>query len=82
MKGGVKLMTVGNNLHKTLTGLESAKSSLEEYALETEDTMAQDMYNKCAQQINSVVQDLNSRTNYVESQEPQYKARQTNQKQQ
>lgn len=68
-------MTVGKDLHQTLSNLEGAKSELENFALNTEDQQAQTIYNQCAQQIENVSQQLENRTNYVEDQEPQYKSR-------
>ncbi len=69
-------MTVGNKLHQTLTTLEGAKANLESFALETDNTNAQNVYNKCAQDIQNVAQQLESRVNQVEQEEPQFKARQ------
>lgn len=66
-------MTVGKKLHQTLTSLESAKASYEEFAMGTDDKMAQQMYQKGAQQLESMITDMRNRVNYVESQEPQYK---------
>jgi exonuclease VII large subunit len=69
-------MTVGKDLHQTLTSLEDAKSDLENYALNTDNNQAQDMYNQCAQQVDQAAQQLRDRVNAVEEEEPQYKSRQ------
>ncbi|WP_027340424.1 DUF1657 domain-containing protein [Halonatronum saccharophilum] len=66
-------MTVGQDLHQALNGLETAKVTLEGFAQDTDDQMAQDMYQQCAQEVQHVVQQLENRTNYVEEQEPQFK---------
>lgn len=77
-------MTVGNKLHQTLTSLESVKSSYESFAQDTDDKLAQQMFQSGAQQLDSLITDLRNRVNYVEQQEPQYKVEQqmTGQKQQ
>lgn len=72
-------MTVGDDLHKTLTSLEGAKSNLESFALDTNDNKAEQLYNSCAQNLEQLTQQLEQRVNFVEQEEPQYKARQNNQ---
>ena len=72
-------MTVGDDLHKTLTSLEGAKSNLESFALDTNDNKAEQLYNSCAQDLEQLTQQLEQRVNFVEQEEPQYKARQNNQ---
>jgi len=72
-------MTVGQDLHQALNGLEGARVTLEGFAQSTQDKMAQDMYNKQAQQVANVVNELRNRVNYVESQEPQFKVGQNEQ---
>ncbi len=72
-------MTVGDDLHKTLTSLEGAKSNLESFALDTNDTQAEQLYNSCAQELEQLTQQLEQRVNYVEQEEPQYKVRQNSQ---
>ncbi len=74
-------MTVGDELHKTLTNLEGAKSNLESFALDTNDTQAENLYNSCAQDLEQLTQQLEQRVNYVEQEEPQYKTRQNQQQQ-
>lgn len=69
-------MTVGSKLHQTLTALENAKSDLETFAQDTQDNGARSMFQSCASQVDKVVRDLRSRTNYVEQQEPEYKEEQ------
>ncbi|TDX52348.1 DUF1657 domain-containing protein [Orenia marismortui] len=72
-------MTVGQDLHQALNGLESARVTLEGFAQDTQDKMAQQMYNKQVQQVANVVNELRNRVNYVESQEPQFKVGQNEQ---
>ncbi|GAB6139134.1 DUF1657 domain-containing protein [Halanaerobaculum tunisiense] len=75
-------MTVGDQLHQTLTSVEGAKSNLESFALSTNDQQAQQMYNQLAQDLENVTNQLENRVNYVEQEEPSYKARQTEQQKQ
>lgn len=69
-------MTVGTKLHRTLTELENVKTDLESFAQDTEDQGAKSMFQECASQVERVVRDIRSRTNYVEQQEPEYKQEQ------
>lgn len=77
-------MTIGKKLHQTLTSLESVKSNYESFAQDTDDKLAQQMFQSGAQQLDSLITDLRNRVNYAEQQEPQYKVEQqmTGQKQQ
>lgn len=72
-------MTVGQKMHQTLASLESARADLSSFALDTQDKTAKQAFNTCVSQLDSVVNTLRSRVNYVEQQEPQYKVRQQNQ---
>lgn len=69
-------MTVGEKLHMTLTQLESAKASLEQFGLDTNDKAAQKMYFEMAEELGRMVQSFKGRVNYVEGQEAQYRIRQ------
>ncbi|AZR74149.1 hypothetical protein BBF96_12525 [Anoxybacter fermentans] len=69
-------MTVGKKLHQTLTSLESAKASYEQFAQDTDDKLAQQMFQNGAQQLESLITDLRNRVNYIEQEEPQYKVEQ------
>lgn len=69
-------MTVGKKLHQALTSLEGVKTQYETFAMDTDDKMAQQMFQKGAQQLDSLITDLRNRVNYVEGQEPQYKVEQ------
>lgn len=74
-------MTVGQNLHQSLTSLKAEQANLESFALETQNQQAQQTYTQCANQLEQVVQNLENRVNYVESEEPQYKVREQMQNQ-
>lgn len=69
-------MTVGTKLHQCLTSLEGIRSDYETFAQDTDDQMAQQMFQSGAQQLDSLITDLKNRVNYVEQQEPQYKVEQ------
>lgn len=75
-------MTVGQQLHQSLNNLEAEKANLENFALQTQNDQAKQTFNNCANQLEQVVQDLKSRTNAIENEEPQYKVRQNQQTQQ
>lgn len=66
-------MTVGDKVHQALASLRSLEGQFEMFALDTNDNQAKQMYNQCRQQIHQMVQQLSSRTNYMEQQEPTYK---------
>ncbi|AKX94593.1 DUF1657 domain-containing protein [Neomoorella thermoacetica] len=66
-------MTIGTQMHQTLTSLEGAVADLKTYALQTEDKNAKKQFTDYANQLDSIAQGLKGRVNYLESQEPQYK---------
>lgn len=69
-------MTVGVKMHQTLASLESAAANLKTFALDTQDTAAQQMFIDLSGQVENVCNLLRGRTNYIEQQEPQYKIQQ------
>lgn len=69
-------MTIGDKLHTTLASLRTAKASFEQFAMDTNDKMAKQMYFELANELDGAVKKLEGRVNYVEQQEPQYKVRQ------
>jgi len=68
-------LTVGKNIHQTLANLRKSKADMETFALETEDSNAQDMYSNYAQQLEQMINDFSGRVNYVEDEEPQYQVK-------
>ncbi|MFC4766709.1 DUF1657 domain-containing protein [Effusibacillus consociatus] len=66
-------MTVGTKLQQTVASIESACASLKQFALDTNDQQAKQMYNQLAQTLDNCKSTLQSRMNYVQQQEPQYK---------
>jgi hypothetical protein len=72
LKGGEN-MTVGTQMQKAIAGIQSAASTMKTFALETEDTQAKQDYQQIAQQLDSALQILQGRQQYIEKEEPQYK---------
>ncbi|WP_163969788.1 DUF1657 domain-containing protein [Oceanobacillus halotolerans] len=66
-------MTVGTQLQQTISSCESALASLHSFALETQDQNAKQMYQNMANQQQMILNNLNARLQYVQSEEPQYK---------
>ncbi|WP_366924426.1 DUF1657 domain-containing protein [Metallumcola ferriviriculae] len=75
-------MTVGTKMHTALSSIESAKASLDTFALETQDKNAKQEFANLSQQLGGIAQSLSGRINYVEQQEPSYKMQQQQQQQQ
>jgi hypothetical protein len=66
-------LTVGTQVKQTIAGLKSAQASFEQFALQTENKQAKQMYQNAAQQTQSIVQSVEPRMQQIEQEEPQYK---------
>lgn len=66
-------MTVGTQVKQTISGLKSAQASLEQFALETQNQQAKQMYQNAAQQTQTIVDTIEPRMTQIEQEEPQYK---------
>lgn len=66
------LVTVGTQVKQTLAGLKSAQASLEQFALQTQDKQAKQMYDSAAKQAQQIIQSLEPRVQQIEQEEPQY----------
>ncbi|KAB2952098.1 DUF1657 domain-containing protein [Heliorestis acidaminivorans] len=66
-------MTVGSQIKTTVAGLKSAVGSLEQFALQTQNKKAKDLFTSSAQQTQTIVDQLESRVKEIEQEEPQYK---------
>lgn len=66
-------MTVGSDVKTCLATLKSAQASLEQFALGTENQQAKTMFTNAAQTTQSVVNQLQTRVQQLENEEPQYK---------
>lgn len=66
-------MTVGTQMQQAIAGIQSASATMKSFALETEDTQAKKDFQNIAQALDSALQTLQKRQQYIEGQEPQYK---------
>jgi hypothetical protein len=66
-------MTVGSQVKQTIAGLKSAQASFEQFALQTENKQAKQLYENAAQQTEAILQSVEPRIQQIEQQEPQYK---------
>lgn len=66
-------MTVGTKIQQTIANAESVLASLKIFALETQNKSAKQMYNNLVQSQQTIVDSLNSRLQYIQNQEPQYR---------
>ncbi len=67
------MMTVGTQMQQTVASSESVLASLKSFALETNDQNAKQMFQQLAEQQQSIVENLNTRLQYIQQEEPQYK---------
>ena len=67
-------MTVGTQMQKAIAGLQSAASTMKTFALETEDQQAKNDFQQISQQLDSQLDILKGRQDYIQQQEPQYKS--------
>ncbi|MFD2043919.1 DUF1657 domain-containing protein [Ornithinibacillus salinisoli] len=66
-------MTVSSQVKQTIAGLKSAQASFEQFALQTENKQAKQMYENAAQQTQTILQSVEPRVQQIEQEEPQYK---------
>lgn len=66
-------LTIGTKIQQTIASCESTLASLDSFALETQDKAAKQMFQQLAQQQKTIMDNLNQRLQYVQSEEPQYK---------
>lgn len=66
-------MTVATQVKQTIAGLKSVQASFEQFALETDNKQAKQMYQDAAQQTMSILQSVEPRVQQIEQEEPQYK---------
>ncbi|WP_077325847.1 DUF1657 domain-containing protein [Virgibacillus siamensis] len=66
-------MTVSSQVKQTIAGLKSAQASFEQFALQTQNKAAKQMYENAAKQTESVLQSVEPRVQQMETEEPQYK---------
>ena len=66
-------MTIGTQMQQAIAGIQSASATMKTFALETEDTKAKKDFQNIAQDLDSALQTLQQRQQYIQQQEPQYK---------
>lgn len=66
-------MTVGNQVKQTIAGLKSAQASFEQFALQTENQQAKQLYTNAAAQAQQIVDSVEPRLQEIQQEEPQYK---------
>lgn len=66
-------MTVASDVKTCLASLKSAQASLEQFALSTENQQAKTLFTNAAGQTQQVIQQVETRVQELESEEPQYK---------
>ncbi|UUZ96200.1 DUF1657 domain-containing protein [Paenibacillus sp. P25] len=66
-------MTVASQVKTTLASLKSAQASLETFALGTQNQEAKKLFEDCATQTQQIVNQISSRVQRLENEEPQYK---------
>ena len=66
-------MTVVTQVKQTIAGLKSVQASFEQFALETENPQAKQLYNSAAEQTKQVLNSVEPRLTEIEQEEPQYR---------
>lgn len=66
-------MTVGTQMQQAIAGIQSAAATMKTFALQTEDKTAKQEFQQIAQNLESDLEVLKGRQQYIEEQEPQYK---------
>lgn len=65
-------MTVGTKLQQTIASAESVAANLKTFALDTQDQTQKQAYKSLAQNMDTIVTQLNARWQQVQQEEPQY----------
>jgi uncharacterized protein YaaN involved in tellurite resistance len=65
-------VTVASQVKQTLAGLKSAQASFEQFALQTQNQQAKQLYTDAANQTQTLVNTLEQRVQQLEQEEPQY----------
>lgn len=66
-------MTVASQVKTCMASLKSAQASLEQFALETQNQEAKNLFTNAAQQTQQIVDQVENRVSQIENEEPQYK---------
>lgn len=66
-------MTVSSQVKTCVASLKSAQASLETFALSTQNQDAKNLFSSAAQQTQEIIDQVSSRVQQLENEEPQYK---------
>ncbi|MHA6531970.1 DUF1657 domain-containing protein [Paenibacillus sp. BAC0078] len=66
-------MTVSTQIKTCVSSLKSAQASLEQFAMETQNKEAKNLFTNAAKQTQQIVDQVESRVTELENEEPQYK---------
>lgn len=66
-------MTVATQVKQAIAGLKSVQASFEQFALQTENKQAKQMYSNAAEQAKQILQSVEPRIAEIEQEEPQYR---------
>jgi len=66
-------VTISSDVKTCLASLKSAQASLEQFALSTQNQEAKSLFENAAKNTQQVVNQVESRVQQIEQQEPQYK---------
>ena len=66
-------MTVVNKVQQALVSAQGLSAQLKTFSMDTDDQNAKQMFSQMAQSAENIMQELQSRLDYLECQEPQYK---------
>ncbi|SFC93562.1 DUF1657 domain-containing protein [Clostridium uliginosum] len=66
-------MSVGTQMKQVIAGIQSASATMKTFSLETEDQQAKNDFEQIGKQLDSSLEVLNGRLQYIQEQEPQYK---------
>lgn len=66
-------MTVYSQLKQAVAGLKSAQACFEQFALQTQNQQAKQLYTDAANQTQAIVNSVEPRVQQLEQEEPQYK---------
>lgn len=66
-------MTVGTQVKQAISSLKGVQASFEQFALQTDNKQAKQMYANAAEQTKQVLTQVEPRIAEIEQEEPQYK---------
>ncbi|THF78067.1 DUF1657 domain-containing protein [Cohnella fermenti] len=66
-------MTVASQVKTCVASLKSAQASLEQFALSTQNQEAKNLFTSAAQQTQQILDQVSTRVQQLENEEPQYK---------